>query len=156
MGGSSLRNSQALRGPHKNPKSLPVEFQTHCVPDSLGHIAHQSWFIYGPAYEPMPLGLIDLPALMPQPKQCSSCMALPSIAATGKSCDPTSSLCPPLTDAAQLPQAAHSPLQCPTFLTNPPGWNTPPSPAYATACNSSTTAGPCWSSQTAPAAGRCI
>jgi hypothetical protein len=42
-----LRNSQTLLGPHKNPKTLPVEFQTHRVPVNYRQIAQHAWFIYG-------------------------------------------------------------------------------------------------------------
>ena len=74
-----------------------------------------------------------------------------AIDASGKGDYPASSQCPP-PPAALSAHQRHRPSPLPT----PPGLNTPPSPACATACSWSTTAGLCWSSQTAPAAGRCI
>jgi len=38
LGGPSLRDSPAPRGPRKNPKSLPVQPQTHCVTVTLGQM----------------------------------------------------------------------------------------------------------------------
>ncbi len=115
--------------PHKNP-TKPLPAWPTCLPWRPNqHDAERAWIAQGP------------------------------IDASGNGSDPTNSQCPQPTAAAglhlQVPPLPRQPRNS-TILNSPPGSNTPPSLAYGIAFSWSTTAGPCWSCLTAPAAGRCI
>jgi hypothetical protein len=59
MAERSLEECLSLHDAQNNLKSSLVEFMAHCARDYLVQTAHKAWFIDGPAYERMPLGLAD-------------------------------------------------------------------------------------------------